>query len=374
MQDRASLGPIPPHTEAKHDILRYHMGAWFPILGRSFSGPLQYIDGFAGPGEYEGGELGSPIIALRLVQSHGYSEKFNEDHRQFKFLFVEEADGFFISLRQRVSEVTWPNNFEIIIEHAEFESVMTQLLDDVDAGRGRMPPTLLLIDPFGSAGFTMNILARLSRHSRIDILINFNWLDLNRWILPDATKHSTLDGLYGGRRWRQALQLMGEERKEYLIREYGLALLDAGWHSTNFEMINNQNQTQYYLFFATRSSKGMEVIKNAMRRVSPDGLFRYADRTDPSQLRFMGIGMEQEYARELAGHLDSAYSGRTVQKEELIEGEVAWHLRWVEKDLNAALRSLESSTPPQITEVRRPDGRPRRRNSFPPGCLITFAP
>ena len=72
MEERMTLGPIQPHTEAKHDILRYHMGAWFPILGRSSSGPLQYIDGFAGPGEYGLGEPGSPIIALHLVQTHRY--------------------------------------------------------------------------------------------------------------------------------------------------------------------------------------------------------------------------------------------------------------------------------------------------------------
>ena len=374
MQDRATLGPIPPHTEAKHDILRYHMGAWFPILGRSFSGPLQYIDGFAGPGEYEGGEPGSPIIALRIVQSHSYFENFNGQSRRFQFLFVEEAYNFFTSLRHRVDEVTWPNSFEIRIEHNEFESVMTRYLDDLDARRKRMPPTLLLIDPFGSAGFTMDVLARLSRYSPIDILINFNWVDLNRWILPDATKYSTMDGLFDGQRWRQALQLEGDDRKEFLILEYGHALFEAGWRSTNFEMINNQNQTQYYLFFATRSPKGMEVIKTAMRRVSPDGLFRYADRTDPNQLRFMGIGMEQEYARELVGHLSRKYLGRTVQKEELIEAEVAWHLRWLEKDLNGALKSLEAMIPPRVTHVRRADGRPRRRNSFPPGCYITFAP
>ena len=118
----------------------------------------------------------------------------------------------------------------------------------------------------------------------------------------------------------------------------------------------------------------MQVIKSAMRSVSPDGLFRYADRTDPNQLRFIGVGMDQEYARELASHLIHTYRGLTVQKEELIESEVAWHLRWMEKDLNEALRSLESLTPPLITDIRRSDGRPRRRNSFPPGCLITFAP
>ena len=373
MQYHTTLGPIQPHTEAKHDILRYHLGAWFPILGRSFSGSLQYIDGFAGPGEYEGGEPGSPIIALELVAAHRFADDFIQARGRFDFLFVERDQLFVEHLRGKVFEATWPAAFNIEIVHDEFESVMAQLLDDVAAGGRPMSPTLLFIDPFGSAGFTMGLLKRLAGHQRIDVLINFNYVDLLRWILPDPAKHITLDGLYGSGRWSPALQVMGNERKEFLIREYGLALLDAGWRTTNFEMINNHNQTQYYLFFATRHPRGMEVIKTAMRSVAPDGLFRYADRTDPSQLRLIGMGMDVEYAEELADHLFVQYRGCEVSKETLSSSEISWHPRWIEKDLTAALRLAESSSPPRITNVRNADGRPRRRTSYPQGCFITFA-
>ena len=75
----------------------------------------------------------------------------------------------------------------------------------------------------------------------------------------------------------------------------------------------------------------------------------------------------------MADHLYLRYSGREVTKETLIDDEVAWHSRWIEKDLTAALRLLESSAPPRITDVRNLDGHPRRRASFPTGCIITFA-
>ena len=373
MQERVTLPPIQAHTEAKHDILRRHVDGWFPILGRSSSGPLQYIDGFAGPGEYEDGEPGSPIIAMQGIQSHSYAEEFNKASKRFHFLFVEKDYQFVNYLRNKVSETLWPDIFDIRIEHSEFEPILVQLLDEVESGSRTMPPTLLFIDPFGSAGFSMQVLARLSRHSRIDVLINFNYLDLNHWILPDQVKHGTLDRLYGGNRWRPAIEMIGDDRKEFLIREYGLALQDAGWRSTNFEMINNHNQTQYYLVFATRHQRGMQVIKAAMRSVSPDGLYRYADRTNPAQLRFIGLGMDEEYAAELAEHLHVRYRGTAVPKEELIDIDVAWHPRWNERDLTASLRLLESASPPRILDVRNSDGRPRKRNSYPAGCVITFS-
>jgi three-Cys-motif partner protein len=95
-----------------------------------------------------------------------------------------------------------------------------------------MPPTLLFIDPFGSAGFPMELLTRLSRYDFIDILINFNYLDLNRWLLPDPIKHITLNALYGDERWRPALSLQGDHQKEFLIQEYANALRSAGWRGT----------------------------------------------------------------------------------------------------------------------------------------------
>ena len=42
-------------TQGKHLILRNYLNGWFPILGSS-NGRLLFIDGFAGPGEYDNGE------------------------------------------------------------------------------------------------------------------------------------------------------------------------------------------------------------------------------------------------------------------------------------------------------------------------------
>ncbi|MFN3485033.1 MAG: three-Cys-motif partner protein TcmP [Planctomycetota bacterium] len=64
-----TLWEIDPHTAAKHEILQRYLEAWFPILGSQHQ-HVVYIDGFAGPGRYKGGELGSPIIALNVAANH----------------------------------------------------------------------------------------------------------------------------------------------------------------------------------------------------------------------------------------------------------------------------------------------------------------
>ena len=60
---RTTVWPLDPHTAAKHAILRRYLDAWIPIMSR-YHGRVLYIDGFAGPGIYEHGEPGSPLIAL----------------------------------------------------------------------------------------------------------------------------------------------------------------------------------------------------------------------------------------------------------------------------------------------------------------------
>ena len=62
------LWPIGPHTKAKHEILKKYLQRWFPILNKYYK-RVAYIDGFCGPGRYEGGELGSPLIALKAALS-----------------------------------------------------------------------------------------------------------------------------------------------------------------------------------------------------------------------------------------------------------------------------------------------------------------
>ena len=278
----STLPPTDPHTQAKHHILRYYVNEWFPILGRS-SRSLRYIDGFAGPGEYEGGESGSPIIVLRAIQRHQQFGNFSEEGKGIELLFVEKIPEYYRSLERKIREGSWPSAFSVDVKYGEFEDVMTQLMDDIATDTVQMPPTLAFIDPFGPAGFSMEMLARLASFKRMDVLINLNYNEFVQWILPDPSKHVTANRLYGGPRWRPAIDLTGRERTTFLVREYESALREIGWRGTSFEMVNKQNQTAYHLVFGTGSPKGMEAMKRAMRSASPTGEFRYTDRVDPAQ-------------------------------------------------------------------------------------------
>lgn len=261
------LPAIQPHTQAKHHILRYHIEAWFPILGRT-NDTLRYIDGFSGPGEYLGGEPGSPIVALDAIRRHTYFEEFASKGNRVEFLFVDRDVQYIQHLKSKLHKRRWSSTFEIDVQNMPFSDVMEKLLDDTEGLIRQMPPSLIFIDPFGPAGFPLELLARLARIDRVEVLINLNHSEFVRWIIPDPVKHTTADRLYGSSRWRKALHLSGRDLTEFLVYEYERALWEIGWRTTSFEMVNAQNQTAYHLVFGTSSCKGLEAMKRAMRSAS----------------------------------------------------------------------------------------------------------
>src|SRR6266480_4373366 len=78
MSTNATLWPLGEHTPGKHLVLRNYLNAWLPILGMTHD-RIVFIDGFAGPGEYAGGEPGSPIIALRALKEHVAKTRFSAE-------------------------------------------------------------------------------------------------------------------------------------------------------------------------------------------------------------------------------------------------------------------------------------------------------
>jgi len=75
---------IDPHTQAKHTILRRYWEAWLPIMTK-YNQRVLYIDGFAGPRLYAGGEDGSPLIALKAARDHRAKPK-----SEVVFTFIEK--------------------------------------------------------------------------------------------------------------------------------------------------------------------------------------------------------------------------------------------------------------------------------------------
>lgn len=359
---------IEPHTRAKHEILKHYLGAWFPILALAHP-RIVYVDGFAGPGEYKGGESGSPIIALDVAKNHILRSRFKNE---LIFFFIEINEARNRNLKKIINGLQLPPNFRVEIECDSFENCIDRVLTDISKRGKKLAPSFFFIDPFGPTGFSMPLIKRIAEQPRSEILINFNYQPLNQWFLQDASKHKNLDILFGSNIWRKALNLrVSREKEEYLRLAYQDALEALGWKVRPFCMINKNNQTQYYLFFATKNPLGMLAMKRAMWKSAPTGDFRYSDLSNPAQPCMLEVLFEGQYSQQLADSIYENSKGQCLSKKTLIEDFVSWHPVCIERHLTRALRILENEkTPPLITNVTER----KKKGTYPDSCSITFSP
>lgn len=265
-----------PHTLAKHDLLRSYLKAWFPILAQGKNSRVIFLDGFAGPGVYKDGQQGSPIIAIETLVKHTSFERLRDTY--FEFIFVEERADRYTSLERELSQF-WdrypggkPTNISITLHNSGFVSVAKQL---ISTSHLQQYPVLAFIDPFGWSGVPMNTISALLSSGQSEVLFNFAYDSVNRFVddkRPEISRHfPSLFGTYREEH-REARTLKGEERKTYLHDLYLKQLKKTGGFSytRSFEMIDKKRgRTAYYLMFGTRHHRGLEVMKDAMWSLDP---------------------------------------------------------------------------------------------------------
>jgi len=139
------------HTFAKHQILEAYLKAWMPIMSRQSQklgiskAELLFVDGFAGPGRYAGGELGSPILAIESVLGHSY-----EFFIPISFLFIEERKERHAILqnivgeyRKRIEESRRINS--VRVEKGDCERVLSEVLDSYDNTNRKIGPAFFFL-------------------------------------------------------------------------------------------------------------------------------------------------------------------------------------------------------------------------------------
>src|SRR4051812_16197754 len=114
MPPKETVWAIESHTIGKHRVLRSYLHAWLPIMGIS-NERILFIDGFAGPGVYEAGEEGSPVIALRALSEHTGKGLIRAE---VNYLFIEYDKARAKKLSQVVEplSVALPDNCHVQVE------------------------------------------------------------------------------------------------------------------------------------------------------------------------------------------------------------------------------------------------------------------
>lgn len=321
-----------------------------------------FVDAFAGPGEYEDGELGSPVIALNALAKHSSQHMMRG---QIDYVFIEKDRDRFDHLneviaRQRKKGAV-PSICKINTYNDTFTNVLPKLIDSISSHR---IPTFVMIDPFGVSGAGMENIRALMDHPSIEVYVSFMYEPMNRF--KDQTDfESPLDDLFGCSDWRQGIDIPdSKERKEFFYGLYRKQLkLSGARHVLHFELYDG-DKLKYALFFATQSDQGCDKMKQAMWKVAPTR--GYSFRGDKlGQLSFEPTDF---HFNELERALISQFGMNKPITFESVEGfmrsdRVLFHSGHLKRHLAA----MEQESTLVVEQSPR-----KKRGAFPRGTILRF--
>lgn len=273
---------LEPHTAKKHEILRRYFEAWLPILAQR-NRHLFYIDAFAGPGEYTGGEPGSPLVILKAAGNYA-SKNGSKFKSELQCLFVEKDDDRYKNLVGLLEGIkpTLPANIKFRALPGTFASQATEIFSNVKVQRERNAPTLVFLDPFGFSEIPFRTIANLLKAPKSEVLVNVMYEEMNRFL--SERLEGCFDAQFGTTEWRQIIDISDPvERLMGIHNLYLRQLRTVAKYVRAFLMRNKSNTPDYFLFFATNSLDGLEEMKKSMWKVDPEGEFQFSDFVDAKQ-------------------------------------------------------------------------------------------
>lgn len=246
-------------TKTKHFILKRYLEALaFKVL--TFS-DITYVDGFSGPWEAKTGDFRNSSFMIAIEVLKVAQKKYFEQKRIWRNIrcFFSESDP---EAYAQLVKAVLPHNkagFQIKTFSGKFEDAITE----IDSFVGSSFP-LVFIDPTGWKGFPLSKIGPLFNRSKCEVLINFMYDFVNRFVYSDDPEIVTsLDPILGGPGWKSRLDLTLPRGRavEKLFRE---TLKAAG----NFEFVISTKidkataeRPHFFLAYGTKSRAGLKAFR-----------------------------------------------------------------------------------------------------------------
>jgi three-Cys-motif partner protein len=257
----------------KHGILRRYLEVFARKTGvRSSGRRVVFLDGYAGPGAYESGAPGSPVLAAQTAATL-------DGIRDLQLVFVEKkADTY----DQLVSQLEASGRTNWVAYRGTIEENMEHVLEEAADF-----PLLAFFDPFGlPIPFDMlrdRVLGRPNPQGvATEVYLNFSLAGLRRCggklRKPQTTNKAyaksrertleKVDESLGGDWWREAWLSGAPNREDLIVAEYANRLGWAGWivPAPNWW----EGSTAYYLILLTKHPDGVWAFHESLSLAMED--------------------------------------------------------------------------------------------------------
>jgi three-Cys-motif partner protein len=226
----------------------FHIGFAYPRF--------VYVDGFSGPWRAQGDDLSDTSFRIALEQLNYVQTALADPphHKQPKIeaIFVEKDPSAFTTLQQAVNE--YSGSVKVKALPGTFESNIPKILQS--AGTAFV---FFFLDPTGWTGYPMEAIKPVLCHQRGEVIINFMYDHINRFINSyDPGTEASLDALFGTEKWRV---LRDVQDREYAIVDFyreQVRLAGGFQFVTSTRILKPTHDRAYYhLIYATRNQKGI---------------------------------------------------------------------------------------------------------------------
>lgn len=278
MSSRSRRGPDPsywaeysPHQRAKHELIRRYLGGWFAKLG-SWAGRVLYVDTHAGRGRHESGEIGSPLVALKVLLEHRARDQLLA-RSEFQFHFIEHNERNFAQLQREIATLpALPDNVKVFPRLADSFSLLSGVVADLRTSKRAMAPAFVFVDPYGFS-IPGRILRDLMSAGRVELFVNVMWREVDMAIAQSqegGPLTDALDSLFGGGHWRGRVSAPNFEARIDQAVELLAESIGARW-PTYIRMLGANRVSRYVLVHFSNHDGGRDLMKEAMWHVAPDG-------------------------------------------------------------------------------------------------------
>ena len=256
----------PPHTDAKHRIYQAYLRKWFPILLSDNGYPsVTYAEGFSGPGVYDDGSPGSPVIAIQTLLD---TPELEDSRKVTRFIFIDNDQRCVALLRQELinrfpHRPRPPDQMPVSIRFGDCAKDFEPELDALGAWH---QPILAVFDSWGNVPVPYHLIRRIAQNPSSEVLVTFGPQHFIRFV---DQLDERIDDVFGhDSSWRAVTSMTdGAQKKKYLLGRYRSSLKDAGFrYLLDFELVDLRGE-HLYLVFGTNHRRGLEKMKESLWEV-----------------------------------------------------------------------------------------------------------
>lgn len=379
--DRDHFDEYTPQNQAKHRILTEYYTPYLIAL-KNQAGFFHYIDGFAGPGEYEGGNPGSPLLALDAMKTAGVLERST-------LSCVEKDSDFATKLEATLKQSPLSNVLKAapLVRPGTFQTHVDEILNREIQQAGGKVATFAFVDPCGVDGVRLADLTRILKQPFGELLLFFNYEGITRLLggLEKGTHDDKiLVELFGSadrlRKVRDELARRPSEKEAVILDAFAAALKeDSGvkyFLPFRFKA-KVADKSSHYLIHFSDNCLAFKIMKDVMLKTGKNAQEKYgrleflSDSERGATLDLVRFDVEEQKAKILdwvwkSPRMVSEFTVGWVCKpnDSFSEGAYKQMLLDLEASGNILVFDKSNKDPAPASSRRAPLGKPTLANEY----------